>query len=118
MATFFKVVTTMFVVIRLLKGSHQALELIEKHQQSSMMPSLPLDFKNTQISESTSSHILCKSDKENTYFYQGQKFLFQVEPWVGLVISSFFFTLANLLLVTCLRCSYGNVLNSLYKVTY
>lgn len=53
-----------------LKGLCQALNLLEKCQWSSVMPSLLFsNFKNSQILESMSSCILCTSDKENTHFY-------------------------------------------------
>jgi hypothetical protein len=85
-----------------LKSLHQFLQLSD-----AIAPSF--DLKNSQILELTSSHILCKSDEENTYFYWGWEFLFWMEPWVGLVFSSFFFTCASLLLVTHLRCSHRDV---------
>jgi hypothetical protein len=63
MATFFKVVIAMSTIAHLLNGLHQALELLEKCQQNSMMPSLlPPNFKNTQILELMNSRILCKSE--------------------------------------------------------
>jgi hypothetical protein len=92
-----------------LKSLHQALELSNAITPSSW-------FKKNQILELTSSHILCKSDKENTYFYSGWEFLFQVEPWVRLVFSSFFFTCVSLLLlVVHLRCSHRDAFLHVWK---